>query len=93
MLSPSVTRRVIETYVATPQPKTALPSTLTAREADVLHAMATGLSNAEIAGRLHLSEGTVKTHVTAILAKLGVRDRLQAVISAYESGAIRPGGQ
>ncbi len=83
---------MIETYVATPRPTTALPSTLTAREADVLQAMAGGLSNAEIAGRLHLAEGTVKTHVTAILAKLGVRDRLQAVIAAYESGAIRPGG-
>ncbi len=92
MLSPSVTKRVIASYVRTPDPSGTLPASLTDRETDVLLAMARGLSNAEIGGRLHLSEATVKTHVTAILAKLGVRDRLQAVVAAYESGAVQPGG-
>ncbi len=63
---------------------------MTERENEVLQQMARGLSNAEIGKRLYLSEATVKTHVTAILAKLGVRDRLQAVIAAYQSGAIDP---
>lgn len=91
MLSPSVTRRIIASYVRGPGPGTTLPDTLTERETDVFLALARGLSNAEIGRHLHLSEATVKTHVTSILAKLGVRDRLQAVIAAYESGAIRPG--
>ena len=90
-LSPSVTRRLIDSYVRAPDPATTLPNTLTERESDVLRALARGLSNAEIGRQLHLSEATIKTHVTAILTKLGVRDRLQAVIAAYKSGAVRPG--
>ncbi|MFD0852758.1 response regulator transcription factor, partial [Actinomadura adrarensis] len=64
---------------------------LTQREAEVLRLVAHGMSNAEIADALHLGTETVKTHVSAILAKLGVRDRIQAVIAAYESGFITPG--
>lgn len=80
----------ITTRVRTPDPGAHLPATMTERENEVLQQMARGLSNAEIGKRLYLSEATVKTHVTAILAKLGVRDRLQAVIAAYQSGAIDP---
>lgn len=88
MLAPSVTRRLIESYVTGPAPAgVALPE-LTAREIEVLRAMARGLSNAEIAHEAFLSEATIKTHVTAILAKLGVRDRLQAVVLAYETGLV-----
>ncbi|HEY5360575.1 MAG TPA: response regulator transcription factor [Streptosporangiaceae bacterium] len=93
MLSPTVTRRLIESFVNSPAPGAAQATaiaTLTNREADILQAMARGLSNAEIAGRLHLGEATVKTHVTRILAKLAVRDRLQAVVLAYETGIVRP---
>lgn len=94
LLAPTVTRRVIEQYVRRPP----LPdreegplARLTARERDVLAAMAAGLSNAEIATRLYVSEGTVKTHVSRILSKLGLRDRVQAVIAAYEHGLVEPG--
>jgi DNA-binding NarL/FixJ family response regulator len=90
-LSPVVTQRLISSYVASPPPDAALPVALTEREVDVLRAIARGLSNAEVARELYVGETTVKTHVTAILAKLGVRDRLQAVIVAYESGLVRPG--
>jgi DNA-binding NarL/FixJ family response regulator len=91
MLSPSVTRHLIESYVSAPaRPAESLPA-LTQRENDVLRAMAAGLSNAEIGGQLFLSEATIKTHVTSILNKLRVRDRLQAVVLAYETGLVSPG--
>jgi DNA-binding NarL/FixJ family response regulator len=91
LLAPTVTRRLIDTYVERPAMdagRAALLGSLTPREDDVLRAMADGLSNAEIAARLHLGEGTVKTHVTRVLTKLGVRDRLQAVVFAYSSGLV-----
>lgn len=91
LLAPTVTRRLIDTYVERPAPdagRAALLRSLTPREDEVLRAMADGLSNAEIASRLHLGEGTVKTHVTRVLMKLGVRDRLQAVVFAYSSGLV-----
>jgi len=93
LLAPSITRRLIEEFsrqrpVA---PGTDRLAALTGREVDVLRLMARGMSNAEIAGRLFLGESTVKTHVGHILDKLGLRDRVQAVILAYEAGLIRPG--
>jgi DNA-binding NarL/FixJ family response regulator len=91
-LSPAVTRRLITSYVQAPSPGATLPVALTDREVDVLRAIARGLSNAEVARELYVGETTVKTHVTSILTKLGVRDRLQAVIAAYECGLVRPGG-
>ena len=95
LLAPSVTRRLIEQYVRWP-PEAArhVPpslSRLTAREHEVLQLLARGLSNAEIAGSFVISETTVKTHVARILTKLDLRDRVQAVVFAYESGLIHPG--
>lgn len=94
LLSPEVTRRVIERSVSTPA-ASAGPApelgALTDREHEVLHLLATGLSNAEIAGQLFLGEATVKTHVSNVLAKLGIRDRTHAVIWAYENGVVRVG--
>jgi DNA-binding NarL/FixJ family response regulator len=93
LFAPSVTRRLIDEFSrrAPTAPPPAL-SELTARELEVLRLLAEGLSNAEIAARLVVSEHTVKTHVARILQKLNLRDRTQAVVVAYESGLVRPGG-
>ena len=93
LLAPSITRRLVERFARRDPASTttASLSVLTAREQEVLRLMARGLSNAEIAERLFLSEATVKTHVARILPKLGLRDRVQAVVFAYESGVITPG--
>jgi DNA-binding NarL/FixJ family response regulator len=93
MLAPAVTRRVIEEFAALgepPRPGTEL-QTLSARETEVLRLLASGQSNAEIANALIVSPATAKTHVSNVLTKLGLRDRVQAVIYAYESGLIAPG--
>lgn len=87
MIDPQVTRRLIDRFAAlSPKPATAELARLTAREHEVLGHLARGLSNAEMASLLWIEEGTVKTHVTRILAKLGLRSRVQAVIYAYEHG-------
>ena len=94
LLAPAITRRLVEEFVRRPAPGSAGPEALaplTPRERDVLTEVARGHSNAEIAGRLFLSEATVKTHVTRMLTKLHLRDRAQAVVLAYESGLVRPG--
>jgi DNA-binding NarL/FixJ family response regulator len=94
LLSPSVTRRLIESFVRdhprTPQPPPGLEE-LTARELEIFGLIARGLSNAEIAEQLVVSSTTIKTHVARVLIKLGLRDRVQAVVLAYETGVIRPG--
>jgi DNA-binding NarL/FixJ family response regulator len=87
ILSPAVTRRVIEEFARRPQRSSGTPlPTVSARERDVLTLVCEGMSNAEISGRLFLSEATVKTHIRSMLAKLDLRDRTQLVIAAYESG-------
>ncbi len=91
LLAPSVTLRLIESFVSAPSPVTTVGFALTPRENDVLAQMAKGRSNAETGRALFLSEATVKSHVAAILTKMGARDRLQVVVLAYESGLIRPG--
>jgi DNA-binding NarL/FixJ family response regulator len=94
LLAPSVTRRVISDMVR-PRVRpelTALLASLTDRECDVLRGMAAGLSNAELAHRLIVGEATIKTHVSRVLQKLNLRDRVQAVAFAYESALIQPGG-
>ena len=90
LLAPSVTRRLIERFVRRPAAPPELAE-LTEREREVLLLVGRGRSNAEIAGELYLSEATVKTHVTRILRKLGLRDRVQAVVLAYEAGLLEPG--
>ena len=95
LLAPSITRRLIDEFAARPEPNRPPPGevgTLTDRELEVLRLMARGLSNAEIAEELYVSETTVKTHVGRVLMKLQLRDRVQAVVLAYETGLIQPGG-
>ncbi len=93
LLAPALTRRLIERYLAAPAPGAASDPApdLTPREREVWLRIARGFSNQEIGQRLFLSEATVKAHVTRLLAKLGVRDRVQAVVAAYESGVVLPG--
>jgi DNA-binding NarL/FixJ family response regulator len=94
IVAPSVTRRLLDQFarhLPRDEPSSPVLDRLTSRERDVLLEMARGLSNAEIAETLFLSEATVKTHVAHILTKLGVRDRVQAVVLAYESGLVTPG--
>ncbi|HEY7397119.1 MAG TPA: response regulator transcription factor [Gaiellaceae bacterium] len=97
LLSPTITRRVISEFVkgTGPKPQAQFPrlEDLTAREREVLVLIARGLSNAEIAKTLFVSETTVKTHVARILMKLNLRDRVQVVVLAYESGTVQPGDQ
>ena len=93
ILSAGITRRLIEAYVATPDPGAATRATarLSERELDVLRLVARGRSNTEIGTELFIAETTVKTHVARLLQKLGLRDRVQAVVFAYEQGLVRPG--
>jgi DNA-binding NarL/FixJ family response regulator len=95
LLAPSLTRRHIEEHVRRPAPAPGIPEPLrglTERELEVFGLIAAGLSNDEIAGRLFVSEATVKTHVNRVIAKLGGRTRPQLVVLAYECGFVRPGG-
>jgi DNA-binding NarL/FixJ family response regulator len=93
LLAPSVTRKVIEEYARRPATRSheADIGRLTERETEVLQLLATGKSNSELATHLYLGEGTIKTHVSNVLTKLGLRDRMQAVVFAYESGLVEPG--
>jgi len=92
LFAPSVTRRLVERYVGTTvHAASAGLDELTGREREILRLVARGLSNAEVAAELVLSEHTVKTHITHLLQKLGLRDRTQAVVFAYEAGLVRPG--
>lgn len=94
LLAPPITRRLIEDFVRRPPPGAKVVpelERLTEREVQVLTLIGRGLSNSEIADRLYLSEGTVKSHVNRVFTKLGLRDRAQAVVTAYETGIVRPG--
>jgi DNA-binding NarL/FixJ family response regulator len=94
LLAPRITRRLLQDFASRPEPRRQAPAalaSLTARESEVLTLMARGLSNAEIAEELVVGETTVKTHVGHVLMKLGLRDRVQAVVVAYEEGLVRPG--
>ncbi|PPJ15405.1 response regulator [Nocardia cyriacigeorgica] len=95
VVSPKVTKRLLDRMISENPGRTRDPGVLdvlTAREREVLEQIAAGRSNAEIAAQLFLSEATVKTHVGRVLTKLGLRDRVQAVVLAYETGLVRPGG-
>jgi DNA-binding NarL/FixJ family response regulator len=91
LLAPEITRRLVERYSAEPAPDLSAFAPLTPRETDVVRLVARGLSNAEVGAELFLSEATVKTHLTSILRKVGLRDRTQLVVLAYERGLVRPG--
>jgi DNA-binding NarL/FixJ family response regulator len=93
LLAPAITRRLIEDFCRGPAPGAAAGTArhLSERELDVVRAVAEGLSNAEIAAKLFLSEATVKSHVARVLAKLNLRDRVQIAVFAYENGIVRPG--
>ena len=94
LLAPAITRRLIEDFCGGPAPGTPAGSAaggLSEREREVVRLVATGLSNAEIAAQLYLSEATIKSHITRILARLGLRDRVQIAVYAYEHGLVRPG--
>jgi len=96
LVAPAITRRLIEEFVSRRPPGSGTPpevSELTERELEVFRLVARGLSNSEIAAMLFVSEATVKTHITHVLAKLGLRDRVQAVVLAYESGLVLPGAE
>ncbi|MDX3006587.1 response regulator transcription factor [Kribbella solani] len=96
LLAPTITRRLVERFARADPDRVALHrdlATLTPREREVLTLLARGLSNTELATALHLSEATVKTHVTRILTKLQLRDRMQAVVVAYETGLVTPSGR
>jgi DNA-binding NarL/FixJ family response regulator len=96
LLSPSITRRLIETFTHRPAPASGRPSqlaALTERELQVLAAVGRGRSNVEIAQELFLSEATIRTHINHVLSKLQLRDRVQAVVLAYETGLVHPGGE
>jgi DNA-binding NarL/FixJ family response regulator len=94
LIAPSVTKRLVAEFAARPTAPEPPPEVeeLTPRELEVLELIARGLSNGEIAAKLVVGDATVKTHVTRILTKLGLRDRVQAVVLGYESGLVRPGG-
>lgn len=92
LFAPSVTRRLIEEFASRGHERTVDLAGLTDRETEVLRLVARGMSNQEIAAQLFVTENTVKTHVARLLMKLGVRDRVQAVVAAYESGLVRPAG-
>ena len=94
LLSPSVTKRLIQEFASQPEPESisaSLPADLTERERQALELLAHGLSNREIAAAMFIGEATAKTHVSRLLTKLGVRDRVQAVVLAYETGLVKPG--
>jgi DNA-binding NarL/FixJ family response regulator len=92
LFGPAATERLVERFSSVgPATPTRSLDDLTEREREILRLLANGLSNAELAQQLHVSETTVKTHVSAVLRKLGVRDRVQAVIAAYDAGLVRPG--
>ena len=94
LLAPAITRRLIEDFCRGPAPGAAADSVtgrLSARELEVVRLIAQGLSNTEIAAKLYLSDATIKSHVARVLAKLGLRDRVQVAVFAYEKGIVRPG--